>query len=79
MNLATAMYTIHVYYNSYTRDVQWSYNISTTSITFDLIISFYGASETLENPPKSASHNRKKNPRDIFILDDIKLYTLDRY
>lgn len=63
-----------------TRDVQWSYNISTTSITFDLIISLYGASETLETPPqKSASHNRKKNPRDIFILDDIKLYTLDRY
>lgn len=64
-----------------TRDVQWSYNISTTSITFDLIISLYGASETLENPPpKKVLHIiEKKNPRDIFILDDIKLYTLDRY
>lgn len=64
-----------------TRDVQWSYNISTTSITFDLIISLYGASETLETPPqKKVLHIiEKKNPRDIFILDDIKLYTLDRY
>lgn len=45
-------------------------------MTFDLIISLYGASETLEKPPKSASHIRKKNPHYVFILDDIKVYTL---
>lgn len=34
----------------------------------------------LKTPPQKVLHIiEKKNPRDIFILDDIKLYTLDRY
>lgn len=32
----------------------------------------------LKTPQKVLHILEKKNPRDIFILDDIKLYTLDR-
>lgn len=51
-----------------TRDVQWSYNISTTSITFDLIISLYGASETLENPPQKVLHIIEKKIPATFLF-----------